>query len=77
MMLSSSKLYEVFATFSFCYSRNKKQVTVHKLIFMEMRTNAVSSQAFFNISLMLRERLLLLKRTHLWLDKVQKGFCMT
>lgn len=61
----------------FCRSRNKKQVTAHKLILMEMRMKAVCSQAFFNISLLLRERLLVLKRTHLWLDKAQKGFCMT
>lgn len=50
-MLSSSKFHEVFATFRFCYSRNKKQVTVYKLVLTEIRINPVSSQAFCDISL--------------------------
>lgn len=75
-MLSSSKFYEVFATFSFCYSRNKKQVTVHKLILTEIRMNMVSSHVFFNV-----EGSSIKKKNHnkkhtLMAGQNPQGFCM-
>lgn len=48
-------------TLDFCFSRSKKKGTVHQLILMETRMNGVSSQAFFNISVTLRKRFLLLE----------------